>query len=383
MSKRRARNTGSISARPRKDGRWEARLPLPDGRRRSFYGATRAEAEDKMFRAKIQLEQGTFANPGKAKVEHLWHDYKEFNPDSLRRSTLNVRTSTFKNWIIPVIGHVRLSALSPTHVHAVLAAARKADLSDGSIANIYAAMRSVFRYAVNVSLLGINPADRVPTPPSGEYRELPLTTPDQIDALMTAFEKSKYRAILMIGIGLGLRIGEAQGLRWRDVDLDNGMVRVRNQVDIIDGEVVFVELKTRKSRRDLPLPTFVADALKRERREQNKRRLRLGSEWEHHDLVFTVKGRPLSRQTVANHMQRACESAGVPQLTFHHLRHLCASLLMARNVQPRIVQEILGHSTSAPTMRYQHLMDDDLKSALGLLDSLIAPANSDVNEGAS
>ena len=113
-AKKRSQNTGTVSAKPPADGRWEARLTRPDGRRKSFNDASWEEAEGKLIAARTQLAEGAFAEPGRAGVADAWAEYVRLNPANLRRSTMKARTSIGKIWIDPVIGHVKLKSLTPT-----------------------------------------------------------------------------------------------------------------------------------------------------------------------------------------------------------------------------------------------------------------------------
>lgn len=368
-------HAGTISSRPRPDGRWEARLTLPDGRRKTLYGKTWEEAEGKLNAARAELERGALAEPGKATIAQLWSEYVALNPSNLRRSTMESRKSLWSVRIEPIIGKTKLRGLSATHIQRVLSTARDNDLSDSTLRAIHATLASLCDYGVQSNRLAANPADRVKVPAQGEPRDLPITTAEQITALMDAIQQSRYRVLFMLGVGLGLRVNEACALRWRDVDFDRGVVHIRHGVDVIDGETVFTALKTKASRRDLPLPAFVADELRAEKRRQAERRLRLGPEWRAHDLVGTWSGRPVARSMVWHAIKRIGESTGIDELTFHHLRHLCATVLMLNNVPPRIVQGILGHSSSATTMRiYQHVNTGALQEAADVLNAAFSGA---------
>jgi integrase len=360
---KRAQNTGSISARPRSDGRFEARLTLPDGSRRSFYGKTWREAEAKLTRARRDLEVGHLPADGRVTVNDLWEEYVRADPGNLRRSTMRPRENAWRNHIAPIIGRVKLSQLSPAHVQRVVTHAREAGLAPSTVHSIHRTLKIVLSQGVRWEMLPTNPAAQVSVP-RGFSREMPLETNDQVSALLRALRASDLSCAFVLAVGLGLRSGEVRGLRWQDVDLDAGLVRVRNGLDIIEGEVQFVPLKTRSSRRDLPIPAFVAAELRAQRIRQAEMRLR-SSRWEPHDLVVSARsGRPVAITTCLLHLRRACDEAGVPHLTFHHLRHLCATILLTQGVAPRVAQDILGHSSIDTTMRiYAHVNRELLATA--------------------
>jgi integrase len=172
---------------------------------------------------------------------------------------------------------------------------------------------------------------------------------------------------------MGLRQGEALGLRWQDVDLQLGYLRVAKQLQRLDGEFVLVEPKTSRSRRTLAMPTAIAEAIRVHRDLQQAERQ--GSEpkpaeW---DLVFTrFDGKPLDGTVVSHQFHRVLQRAGLPQRRFHDLRHSCATLLLAQDVPARVVMDILGHSQIALTMNtYTHVLPELKRTAADRMNALL------------
>jgi integrase len=315
-------------------------------------------------------------------VRELGEEFFRLNPAGLRGTTLKSRYSYFTVWIVPEIGHVKLRSLTVQHVHSVRARMRKAGKAIASINQTVATLSSIFGYGVQANLLSENPAAGVKWEEDRDGRDLPITSADDIARLLEAFQTSTYRVALMLGIGLGLRSGEARGLRWRDVDLERRVVHIRHNVARLDGAYHFTQLKTKSSRRDLPMPDFVYQELKAERRRQAERRLQLGPAWIDHDLVATYSGGVISHATLANEMVRLRRVTGIDGLVFHHLRHLCATVMMLNNVPPRIAQSILGHASTTTTMRiYQHVNTDALRDAADVLNAIFSPAIRDKSTG--
>lgn len=366
--RKRAQNTGSVPITPRKDGRYEARLTLPDGTRKSFYGKTWREAEQKLNAARRDLEQGKLPAPGRATVDDLWREYVTSNPKGLRHATLHPRRYRWAKHVSPVIGSVKLSQLSSLHVQRVVTVAQQAGLSVHTVFSIYSLVKAVLQQGVRWQLLPANPAVGLSVP-QGEARSLPLESSEQVSAFLSAIEGCPYACAILMATGLGLRSVEVRGLRWRDVDLDRGVLHVRHGVDVIDGVVVFGPLKTASSRRDLPLPAFVADALRAQRPRVASQRLR-ASRWEDHDLVVPGRfGRPVTVNTLIAATKAISADAGVPPLVFHHLRHLCATILLTRGVPVNVAQRILGHSSPKVTLSvYAHVNAELLDGAALSMD---------------
>ena len=185
----------------------------------------------------------------------------------------------------------------------------------------------------------------------------PLDLDDARQLLETARGGRLY-ALWAVAIGVGLRRGEALGLRWIDVDLDGGTLRVEQSVQRVDGKLRFAPPKTARSRRTIPLPSVCVAALRVHRAVQNAERLGAGLAWHDFGLVFTTSiGTPIEPRNLNRSFDALCARAGIRRVRVHDLRHTCASLLLAQGVAPRVVMEILGHSQLAVTMNiYSHVL---------------------------
>ena len=153
-----------------------------------------------------------------------------------------------------------------------------------------------------------------------------------------------------------MRRSEILGLKWTDVDLDAGTLSVQRSLDT-DG--TFNPPKRNKSRRTVKLTSRAVEALRSHRARQNEERLRRGSLWEDHGLLFPNQvGKPMNADNLYHRgFKPLLKKAGLSGFTFHSLRHTCATLLLSKNVNPNIDQEMLGHATIAQTMdTYSHVM---------------------------
>ena len=120
--------------------------------------------------------------------------------------------------------------------------------------------------------------------------------PDEVHALLDAARGDRFEAVLTVAIAVGLRRGEALGLKWSDIDLDNAVLRVRRALVYVDGDLRFVDPKTKHSRRTITLPSVSIHALRDHRRWQAAQRLAAGPAWEDDDLVFpSATGGPMDQ----------------------------------------------------------------------------------------
>lgn len=242
--------------------------------------------------------------------------------------------------------------------------------------------RAILRRALNQALkwgLVTKNAAALTDAPRLERGEMHAFTPAQARAFLDAVKNNRLEALYSVALALGLRQGEALGLRWRDIDLDSGELWVRMSLQWLPGEAPrLVEPKTRQSRRTLPLTPDLIAHLRTHRTRQRRERLAAGERWQGEEwgLVFpNTIGGPLSKHTLIQQYKKHLKNAGLPNLRFHDLRHSCASLLVAQGVHPRVVMEILGHSTITLTMNtYSHVLPQAQRDAVILMGSLFAPS---------
>lgn len=209
-------------------------------------------------------------------------------------------------------------------------------------------------------------------PPRVPHREVHPFSPEQARSFLDSLQGDRLEALYTGALALGLRQGEALGLKWEDLDLEAGTLQVNRALQRFDGAYHFVDPKTEKARRTIALPAFAIPPLRAHRQRQLQERLQAGADWVDWGLVFsTTRGKPLDGSNTTRRFQALVERAGLPRQRFHDLRHGAASLLMAQGVHPRVVMEILGHSQIAVTMNlYSHVVPSLQRDAANLMDAL-------------
>lgn len=198
--------------------------------------------------------------------------------------------------------------------------------------------------------------------------------PEQAKRFLDAIHGDRLEALYTVALAIGLREGEALGLRWQDINFDTGVLTVLVGLQRIEGKLRLKSLKTEHSRRSLTLPQFAIAALRAHRARQLEERLQAGELWREHDLVFTTTlGEPLDSRNVVRRFKRALRQAELPDQRFYDLRHTCASLLLVQGVHPRVVMEILGHSQISLTMNtYSHVAPQLQDEAAQRMDNLFS-----------
>lgn len=158
-----------------------------------------------------------------------------------------------------------------------------------------------------------------------------------------------------------MRRGELLGLRWADVDLDRGLLSVRQTVGTLPGKIEFKPPKTANSRRQIHITKDMTDALRQHRADQLTRRWELrtkGIDWQEYDLVFAnVSGGPIHPDNADRDFNRLVKRAGVKPIRIHDLRHTFATLAIRAGVPIKVVSESLGHADISTTLRtYTHVV---------------------------
>ncbi len=207
------------------------------------------------------------------------------------------------------------------------------------------------------------------TRPAVERREAKHLSAAEVAAVLKAAEDSRYYPALALIVATGLRKGEALALSWdRSVlDLDEGWLKVRRTVSRVDGELLFSEPKTTRSRRTVPLSAPVVAMLRRHKKAQTAEKLRAGDQWQNSAaLVFTTElGGPVDPRNLLRVAEAAAASAGVEGVGVHTLRHSAAVGWLEAGVHIKAVADLLGHSSIAVTGDvYGHTSDDTARAAV-------------------
>lgn len=371
MARRNANGEGSIYKR--KDGRWEgaAYLGTISGnvKRLRVYGKTRAEAHEKLTTALAQVRQGMLLPDRTWKIA----DYLDYWLD--RAVNAARRPNTYKRYegvvrlhLKPALGNKSLQQLSVRMVEDLY----KNLLAEGASRNtVYQAnkvLSAALTHAMRQELLLRNVARlaQVPQykPKEGKYWE----SDEAIRFLEAAKADPLYHAFVLIVL-YGLRRAEVLGIRWRDVDFKKGVLRIRQQIQRIHGELQEVPLKTDSSERNEPLVPTAREVLLRQRDKQAAVHLAADQAWGGKDaedrLVFTTRtGNPIEPRNLYRSFHRIREKNGIRRIKLHEVRHTNATALMNLDVSEVDVKALLGHSSVHTTRIYQHISLDNKRDAL-------------------
>ena len=336
MPKRRANGEGNI--RKRKDGRWEGRYTVghdPETGKaiiKNVLGKTQAEVKEKLKKA---IEENVGIDYGRAKTYTVgsWLEVwmENYAKVKLRPSTFKTSQGFLKNHIKPQLGNTPL-----------------ADLTS----------------AIEQKLVSRNPTQGCALP-KVEHKEMKTLTADQLSAFFQEARDSGVYELYYLDLATGLRRGELLGLKWADVDLDRGVLKIQRAISRQNGKVVEAPLKTKNAYRTLPLSADAISVLKMQKCKVGN------SEW-----VFpSPTGGPMSPDSVLHMLQRVLKRAGLPRIRFHDLRHTFATMALQNGVDVKTVSSMLGHYSAGFTLdTYAHVTTDAQLKAAQTMGNILSRA---------
>lgn len=384
--KRPRSSPGEGSVTQYKDGRWCVRL-MVDGKRKVAYAKTEAEGKRLLRTWLSERDRGRLAaGPNQTLADYLSRWLAEVVAHTVRPKTLENYSRVVRVHVLPSLGKKRLQRLSAQDLAGLYSRLLDGGLSPSSVGVVHRVIHRALTQAERWDLVGRNVADLV-DPPRAPHREMQALTAEQCGRFLAAASKERLYALYALALGTGMRQSELLGLRWLDVDLDDGAVTVRQQLTRIPHKgYSFSEPKSARSRRTLALPSFVVAALREHRKRQLEERLIAGSEWRDLGLVFTnAFGAPLeATNLIKRSYAPLLERAGLPRIRFHDLRHTAATLLLSQGENIKLVAEQLGHADVALTLRvYGHVLPHQQRAAATKLDALLGPRQELASELAS
>ncbi|WP_329366901.1 site-specific integrase [Streptomyces sp. NBC_01483] len=375
MTSRKRNPNGAGSIWQRKDGRFEARVyvPQPDGtrKRKTVYGSTWDECDEKRQELVRRDRQGIPTPSRSAKLSE-WLPYwlEEYIRPNRKRTTYVKYEMHVRLYLVPLLGSRRLESLTTANVRQMISKVTE-QASAATAKEAHRVLRTALTAACRDELISRNVVQLVPAP-RVEPRELHPWSLDETVTFLEAARTDPLYPAFVLAVALGLRRGEILGLQWRDVDLDRRTLTVRTTLNR-GGKELYLDTTKNRRARVIPIPLMCVAPLRWQRLRQAARRDAIGADWHESDHVFTTRsGRPIEPRNLYRSFLRIAASAGLPQVRLHDTRHGCASLLFAAGVAPRTVMEILGHSQIAVTMNvYTHVSDDNRREAMGHMDRLL------------
>ena len=350
-------------------------------RQRSKAFKTKREAEKHLAVWLVEIERGTAIDGAKMTVgQYLLHWLETSVKHTVRRSTYLSYEHLIRNHLIPALGAVSLQKLQPVQVQAFYSEKLNAGRSDGkggglsprTVRYLHTVLRKALQQAMKWGMVARNVCDAT-DPPRAVRPHVKIWTPEEARQFLQAAAEDTYAVAWLVALTTGLRRGELLAIRWQDVDLTKGLLHVRQSLNAVGGERYFEQPKTAAGRRVVALSSETVAALRIHRVRQNAQRLRCGSAWRDHDLIFTVPdGGPVWPDDLTHRFNVLVKAAGAPRIRLHDLRHTHATMLLKEGVHLKIVSERLGHGGIQITADVDsHVTPDMQRQAADSVDSAL------------
>ena len=380
MAKKRANGEGSI--RKRKDGRWEGRYTAghdPETGKliyKNVLGRTQAEVKEKLKAAIKETQSLDVTKAGKYTMGEwmeVW--FEDYAKIKVRPSSHQTYRGYIDNHINPNIGDIPLEKLTSLdlqklykklltkgRVDRLEAKGQPKGLSAKTVRNIHQILSSALKLAQEQRILLTNPAEGCALP-KVEHREMKTLPVEQLQSFLREARESGVFELYYLELATGLRRGELLGLKWEDIDLERGDLRVRRQISRINGEVVEAPLKTKNAYRTLPLAEDTVSVLLEQKKKVGS------SPW-----VFpSPNGGPISPDSVLHMLHRVLKRAGLPKVRFHDLRHTFATLALQNGVDIKTVSGMLGHFSAGFTLdTYAHVTSAAQRQAAQTMGNVLS-----------
>ncbi len=341
--------------------------PITGKKKQMWRGGFASEEEAKQARENIkaEIQLGIHKEPSKLTVEEYLLDWFEnIHKPTIKPSTARGYEVNIRNHIIPYIGKKKLAELNRndlTKLYNLLQQSgnvkskvkgQKPGLSPTTIKYVHNVLSKSLKEAVLSGLIDKNPCDGVKLPKRQKYKAGVLNQ-DQIFKLLDAGKSTEIYLPLLFGLVLGLRRGEAMGLRFSDFDFEKGTVHIQKQITVVksskesktgETEYGFSSLKTAESDRVLYVPQHVLQAVKEQQQQCRINRMQHGKEYTNLDLVCcNEKGGFYNPNTMYTKYKNLLAQLGLPSIRFHDLRHSYATAMIESHVPLKTVSHMLGH----------------------------------------
>ncbi|MCU5681280.1 site-specific integrase [Bacillus wiedmannii] len=357
----------------------------PIRRSRMAVAKNKREAEKELALFIAEIEAGEYIKPQKMLFKDFVEEWKKkYAINSLSPQTYETYCGHLKLRILPSLGNMKLEDIKPMHL-ITFADQLKSDtrkdgkegsLSPATINYVIRVIKNTFKRAHEWQLIRRNPAEKL-TKLKDDYQTKEPYDLEETRQIMNFLEQEEtmYQILFQLAIMTGFRRGELLGLEWKDINLEDGTITVRQSVSYANSQYYIKEPKTRASKRTISIPTSLIEKLKRFKNDCNEKRLSCGDLWESGEYFFVFSswhGKPLYPSHITKKWNKFTKKHALRHVNFHGLRHTSATLLLEAGENMKVISSRLGHSRINTTIDiYTHSLQSADKGASNKLESLI------------
>lgn len=365
----------------RSDGRYMGRFTFK-GESFALYDKNLKSLEKKLADLRYEVMHGIFAKEADITVESWFSTWiTEYKTNSVKQGTVECYKDCFLYYVKPYIGKKKLKDIRPEHIQKHYNDLMAKKYSSSTITMVHTILISMYKQAIKNKIVKENPVALATLPRNKKKTERRVMSLKEQQTFLKYAESSKYYTLYCIALFTGMRNGELRALQWKDIDFKNGIIMVNGTLKYFTGQGYVKDTpKTSSSERTIPMLEGVSRIFKQHKLEQAKLKLSMGSDWcksgKLGDLVFVSSaGNPISESSVASDINKIVSRINLDEkqkavreqrefvlfehMTAHTFRHTFATRGIENGIMPKVMQEILGHSTLAMTMDlYAHVLPD-------------------------
>ena len=384
------RSNGEGTIYKRNDGRWCAAFydDSPTPKRHFVYGKTQSEVKKKLTEKKkySQLENSE-AGSTQTLAQWILYFLENYKANELKETTYSIYMGVYKKHIKDAkVGKIKLDQLKSNQLQKLYNEKTKEGYNAKTVKHISVLINSALKKAVQLKMIKENVNEMTVLPKRKQYHAQVLS-PLDVNRIIKEANNDELYPIVILAISTGLRRGEIMALKWKDIDFElrelqvkGNLCRVPKTVDEKGKtryEYKILAPKTSKSRRTIPLTDLALDALKRQKYQQDILKDQYKSIYKDQDLVFSnEEGSFLNQRIFMNQYHSFLQKYRIPDVRFHDLRHTFATLLLEAEESPKVIQELLGHSTITTTMDiYAHVTKQGRIKAVDKLKQIVESDN--------
>lgn len=348
----------------------------------TFYG-TKKDAMIEEYRIKIQLKEGSYIKKTDMTFEDLSKEYLK-----IQKGILSLKTYiNYEHRMITInehLGFIKLKDLNTKvienfydYMRKDYVSVRGKHISSTTVQHYYSIINNMLEQAVRWDYITHNPNLKI-VKPKRARANIQCYSPEEVDKLLEVLknEPLKYQAVIQLALDLGCRRGELLGLTWDDIDFKTGKVTINKATQYIDRKIFEKETKSVNSDRINFLNPSTIEILKKYKKEQQEKQMKLGSQWIQTNRVFTTEfGGDIHPDTPTKIFQKIIKKYNLKHLTFHGLRHSGISHMIECGVPISVISRKVGHSSVQVTdAYYSHFFDDEFKQAANSMNDIFEKA---------
>ncbi|MCD0156095.1 tyrosine-type recombinase/integrase [Deinococcus sp. 6GRE01] len=377
MTGRNSNGAGCVKQLPSGSYRWQITLGFDErGKQllKSGTEKTRQLAERARVQALADHQRGLLPVPSQIRVSDWMEKWLALKKPSLAAKTYANYEYVLRKHLLPLLGSRKVQELKPSDVRSAYVQLADRGFSKSLLHQVRVILRQGLQEAMMDEIVGRNVAEVARLPGFRKGRPARALTTDETTTFLKAAYGTRLGVLFEFMVSTGLRRGEGCALRWEHLDLQAGMLFVRDNVTVVNGKATLGTPKTESAVRDLHLPPETVALLREHRAAQLLERA--GAEvWEETGHVFTnARGQRLYPDSLTKLARNLAAGAGLGHVRFHDLRHTYASLMLARGVPMEVVSEKLGHSRTSTTADiYRHVYVEEHQQHTLSLSELLAP----------